>query len=74
MTDIMAEKKGLTKIILNPDEEIVKDIRERLKTNDGYCPCRISKTPDTKCMCKEFREQAEGECHCGLYIKVPTNK
>ena len=40
------------------------------KDNGGYCPCRLQKTPDTKCMCKEFREQEEGECHCGLYVKI----
>lgn len=57
-------------IKLNPDKEFVKDFREKLKENDGYCPCRISKTPDTKCICKEFREQEEGECHCGLYYKT----
>ena len=57
-------------IKLNPDKEFVKEFIEKVKDNDGYCPCRISKTPDTKCMCKEFREQEEGECHCGLYIKT----
>ena len=62
-----------TKIILNPDKNVVNDIRARLSDNNGYCPCRIDKTPDTKCMCKEFREQTEGECHCGLYIKEITN-
>ena len=59
-----------TKIVLNDDKEQVAKIRERLKANEGYCPCRISKTPDTKCMCKEFRETNEGECHCGLYVKI----
>ena len=54
----------------NPDKELVDDIRKRLKENGGYCPCRIAKTEDNKCMCKEFREQTEGECHCGLYIKT----
>ena len=59
------------RIIVNSDVELVKNIREKLKENDGYCPCRLSKTPDTKCMCKEFLEQVEpGECHCGLYVKV----
>lgn len=56
-------------IRLNTNEDLVKEIRKQLKDNDGYCPCRIQKTPDTRCMCKEFREQEEGECHCGLYIK-----
>lgn len=58
------------KISLNPDNSIVEDVRKRLKDNDGYCPCRLVKNKDTKCMCKEFVEQTtSGECHCGLYIK-----
>jgi ferredoxin-thioredoxin reductase catalytic subunit len=57
-------------IKLNPDKEFVKDFIEKLKDNDGYCPCSISKTPDTKCMCKKFKEQDDGECHCGLYYKT----
>ena len=56
----------------SPDKELVKRIREKLKAEDGYCPCRLKHTPDTKCMCREFREQIdrgeEGPCHCGLYI------
>ena len=44
-----------------------------IKDNNGYCICSIEKTPDTKCMCKEFREQTEtGICHCGLYKKIVT--
>jgi ferredoxin-thioredoxin reductase catalytic subunit len=50
--------------------EHVELIRKKLKENDGYCPCRLQKTPDTKCMCKDFLEQEDGECHCGLYTKV----
>lgn len=41
--------------------------------NGGYCPCAIDKNADTKCMCKEFREQKTlGVCHCGLYRKEAT--
>lgn len=58
------------KIIVNPDPNIVNDIRNKLKENEGYCPCRLNKTPDTKCMCKQFRDQDSGMCHCGLYIKI----
>lgn len=58
---------------LSDDKELVQDIRKQLKENGGYCPCRIEKTEDTKCMCKEFREQDEGECHCGLFIKTKEN-
>ena len=62
------------KIIFNPDEKIVSAIRDGLKRKDGYCPCRIQKTEDNVCMCKEFREQVadpnfEGFCHCRLYYK-----
>ena len=59
------------KIIKNPDEEIFKSVIAEVKANDGYCPCRLTKTPETKGMCKDFREQTtEGECHCGAYVKV----
>lgn len=58
------------KIMTNPDKEYVKEIKKQLKANNGYCPCALEKTKDTKCMCKEFREMEEGTCHCGLYIKV----
>lgn len=58
------------KIELNPDKDFVKEFRQAIKENEGYCPCRKEKTADTKCMCKEFREQEEGTCHCGLYIKT----
>ena len=58
------------KIKLVDNQDVVNDIKKRLKENDGYCPCKIIKNEDTKCICKEFREQKSGECHCGLYIKV----
>ena len=57
-------------IKLVDDANVVKSIRDRLKANGGYCPCRLVKNEDTKCICKEFLEQEEGMCHCGLYIKV----
>lgn len=57
-------------IRVNTDKDLVKIIRNKLKENDGYCPCRLIKNEDTKCMCKEFREQESGECHCGLYVKT----
>ncbi len=62
------------KIRLNEDKEIVATIKEGLKQKGGYCPCRIEKSDDNKCMCKEFRDQIadpnfEGYCHCMLYYK-----
>ena len=62
------------KIKLNPDKAVVETVKEGLKKKGGYCPCRIGKSEDTKCMCREFREQIddpefEGFCHCMLYYK-----
>ena len=57
-------------IKLNENKELVEMIQKQLKENSGYCPCSLFQNEDTKCMCKEFREQTEGECHCGLYIKI----
>ena len=54
----------------NPDRKFVKEMKKKLKENNGYCPCSLFRTPETKCMCKEFREMDEGECRCGLYIKT----
>lgn len=57
-------------IKVNKNKKLVAQIKQRIKDNNGYCPCRLLKNEDTKCMCKEFREQEEGECHCGLYVKI----
>ena len=62
------------KFHLNPNEEIVKTIREGLKRTGGYCPCRLQHIPENICICKEFKEQLadpdyHGACHCGLYVK-----
>ena len=62
------------KIRLNENTEIVEAVKEGLKRTGGYCPCRIERTEDFKCMCHEFKEQVadpdfEGYCHCMLYYK-----
>ncbi len=61
-------------IRFNEDKQIVAQIKEGLKAKGGYCPCRLEKTEENKCMCKEFRDQIadpefEGYCHCLLYYK-----
>lgn len=64
----------MVKVVMNPNKDFVKEFRNKIKENDGYCPCSIVKNEDTKCMCKEFRSQiknnAIGECHCGLYSVI----
>lgn len=53
------------------DDDKVKNVLAAVKKNGGYCPCRLEKTADTKCMCAEFKAAQAGEiCHCGLYYKV----
>lgn len=56
-------------IKLNPKADVA-GIRKAIQENDGHCPCAIEKTPDTRCICREFLENQEsGPCTCGLYIK-----
>ena len=62
------------RIRLNEDKEIVATVREGLIAKGGYCPCRVGKKPEFKCMCEEFRNQIadpdfEGLCHCKLFYK-----
>lgn len=62
------------KVRLNEDLEVVARIQEGLRAKGGYCPCRLARTEDNKCMCKEFKSQIadpnfEGYCHCMLYYK-----
>ena len=50
--------------------EVNHSVKALVDQNDGYCPCAVHKTPDTKCMCKEFREQTTpGPCLCGRFMK-----
>lgn len=62
------------KVRLNENKEVVETIKAGLKAKGGYCPCRLEKNEDNKCICREFREQIadpdfEGYCHCMLYYK-----
>ncbi len=47
-----------------------QSVAELVKKNGGYCPGKTERTFDTRCMCKDFRDQEEGLCHCGRYMKV----
>lgn len=64
------------RIILNPSwsKEDMEKFNQKLSDSGGYCPCRLQHTPDTKCMCEEFRDKIDnpkwfGECHCGKFVK-----
>ena len=61
-------------IKLNPDKAVVDRIKEGLKQKGGYCPCRLERKEEYKCICDEFKAQMadpdfEGFCHCMLYYK-----
>ena len=49
----------------------VNAILDAIDKNDGYCPCQAGKTADTKCHCKDFKENKKiGEpCICNIYVK-----
>ncbi len=53
--------------ILNPDDEMVRNIKKKIKKKNGFCLNKEEKNADTKCPCKDYRER--GECDCGLYVK-----
>ena len=62
------------KVRFNEDKEHVKLIQQGLEKKDGFCPCKLGKLPENKCMCEEFKAQIkdpnfEGYCHCRLYYK-----
>ena len=62
------------KVVLNPDEKIVKVVRDGLIRKGGYCPCRLPKNPEFFCPCDEFKGQLADPgfhalCHCRLYLK-----
>jgi ferredoxin-thioredoxin reductase catalytic subunit len=58
----------------NEDKSVVERIKKGLKEKEGFCPCKLGKLPENKCMCEEFKSQIkdpefEGYCHCMLYYK-----
>ena len=57
------------RIKVTSDIQLRDKIRQALKENQNYCPCKLEKIPENKCICKEFLEQESGPCHCGLYVK-----
>lgn len=70
--------KPKLKAVLTDDTEHANKILSALRANGGYCPCSLVNSEDTKCKCKEFRDQIkngiEGSCHCGLYIAINSEK
>lgn len=67
----------MIRITTNSNKELVEEVREKIKKNDGHCACAVTFDESNICMCKEFRDQIErgesGECHCGLYSVTVTS-
>lgn len=62
---------GLLRIKVTDNLKLKEEIQKSLNSNGGYCPCKIEKTNETKCICLEFlSKDSVGPCHCGLYEKV----
>ena len=71
---LQLRKENAMSVRLNEDKKLVEMLKEGLRKKDGYCPCRLEKTEENKCIFKEFREQIadpdfEVYCHCKLYYK-----
>ena len=44
-------------ILPNPDFVFRKQVEEEIKNNNGYCTSVLKQNDDTKCICKDFKEQ-----------------
>lgn len=68
----------MIKVKVNPDIEFVKEVRAKIRENNGHCACAVTFNKDNKCICKEFEDQVRngipGECHCGLYVATIINE
>lgn len=56
------------KVRLNEDRQVVDAIREGLKRTGGYCPCRLARTEENRCMCKEFKDRSLENLKHQFYI------
>ena len=84
---VFAKKPAVEPIPESDDKPAVQDYKVRLNEkltvkkvnaildaidkNNGYCPCQPGQTADTKCHCKDFKEnKGIGEpCICNIYVK-----
>ena len=62
------------KIVQNPDKAKYDEMTQAVKDCDGYCPCELERTPETKCMCAAFRHQdTPGFCPCQRFQKIEVD-
>lgn len=51
-------------------ELIRPDLWDCIQRKGGYCLCSVVKDEGSKCICREFKEGQEKECHCGVWRKL----
>lgn len=58
--------------------EKFEEIKNAVEKNDGYCPCIVQHTPESKCMCQSFKDQVKrgelGKCLCGMYEIIDADE
>lgn len=59
------------RMILNPDETVVKLITKKIRDNNGICPYQsshnINDNEDIRCPCPSFTSR--NKCYCDLFIE-----
>ena len=48
-------------VIVNPNIKERAKIANAVLENGGYCPCKVTKDQDTRCPCKDFRDQVKNK-------------
>jgi hypothetical protein len=66
---VTTEVEAAYMIKKNPDPKKYAELNERVTQNNHFCPVK-EKTPDNRCMCKQFLERnSEGFCKFKLFYK-----
>ena len=48
--------------------EEIDQLRQAVRNNKGYCPCKVEHIPENRCICSELLNNHI--CECGLYEYV----
>ena len=56
--------------MFNSKDEAREHLLKALLESGGFCPCQPQKDADTMCPCKNYRQ--DGNCICGLFVKILT--
>lgn len=51
---------------LNSNRVLVMQIMRGVVAKGGYCPCKVQKTEENLCPCRDLYDK--GVCVCGLYV------